>query len=377
MQTIPFSVPYTCRESAENVRYLVDHPTEVGKGVFTRKCIGWMEEKYRGYRAYLTTSCTRSLELIALGLDLQIGDEIILSPYTYVGVANAFANYGARLVFVDILPGTMNIDASLIEAAITPKTRAVIAMHYSGVGCEMEAITALCSKHDLVLIEDNAQGIEARYNDQLLGTFGDFSCLSFDLLKNISCNDGGALLFKEEFAEAMDVAFENGTNKSAFLADKVDAYEWIGKGSKFSMSEYTAAVLYPLLQRSLSINGERRSRWDALMERIGTKGGMADYLPKCMFDYEHNGHIAYLKFESMEQRNAIMDHLNRNGIQSYFHYVSLDRSVAGRTHRNTGICHAGPESDKLLRLPMHNHLTEKDMDVICRHLIHSLEFGYI
>ena len=377
MEKVSFSIPFTCEESADNVRKLIEDPQKVNSGFYTQKCVELLEAKYQGYKAYLTTSCTRSLELIALGLNLQPQDEVILSPFTYVGVGNAFANYGANLVFVDIRPETMNINADLIEAAITPKTKAIIAMHYASIGCEMEKIVDLCNHHNIALIEDNAQGTEATYHGQLLGTFGDFSCLSFDILKNISCNEGGALLLKEPFIDAFDIVYENGTNRTAFRKGKVDSYEWVDRGSKFSMSEYTAAVLYPLLIKSESINKTRRKKWDDLLSRINREESLSKYIPRAMFDYDHNGHIAYLKFESTEQRNLVMKYLNDHGIQSSFHYVSLDLSIAGQKHIHPNNFFAAQESNRLLRLPMHNYLTEDEMDRITSTLIHSLKLSYI
>ncbi len=375
MGKIAFNIPFTCAESAENVSYLVQHPEEVNKGQFIQKCKTWLEEEYPGYNAYLTSSCTRALEMAALSINIVAGDEVILSPFTYVGVGNAFAIFGAKLVYVDLHPENMNINAELIEAAITPKTRAVIAMHYASMGCDMDKITAICKKHNLVLIEDNAQGMHAYHNNKLLGTFGDFSCISFDLLKNISCNEGGVLLCKKNWEDAVDVVFENGTNRTAFRKGKVDAYEWINRGSKFVISEYNAAVLYPLLLKSKSIIEERKLIWDSLMNRIYNDEFLREFVPKTMLNATHNGHIAYLKFKSKEQRDSVMNFMNNNGVPSYFHYVSMDDSIAGKRFgvKSSMPTNAILESNCLLRLPMHNYISATDIDLIIETLSKALQ----
>jgi dTDP-4-amino-4,6-dideoxygalactose transaminase len=366
MDKIEFNIPYTCNESADNVRYLVEHPEEVNKGSYVQKCQLWLEEQYPGYTAYLTSSCTRALEMAALSMNLQPDDEIILSPFTYVGVGNAFANYGAKLVFVDVHPENMNINADLIESKITSKTRAVIAMHYASVGCEVAQIAEICKKHQIILIEDNAQSMHAHLQGKLLGTFGDFTCISFDLLKNISCNEGGVLLCKKNWEDAVDVVYENGTNRTAFRKGKVAAYEWMDRGSKFVMSEYTAAVLHPVLQKSATICKERRAIWDALMMKIYSEEKLKDYVPSVMFKAQHNGHIAYLKFKSVEQRDNVMNYMNAHEVPSFFHYVSMDDSIAGKRFGKASSMPTNAifESNCLLRLPMHNHLSSAQIGKI-------------
>lgn len=374
MNKIEFNIPYTCSESADNVRYLIENPSAVNKGIFTNKCKEWLENEYDGYTAYLTSSCTRALEMAALSMDFEPGDEIILSPFTYVGVGNAFTIFGAKLVYVDIHPENMNINADLIEAAITPRTKAVVAMHYASVGCEMHKIVDVCKRHNLVLIEDNAQGIQAYHEQKLLGTYGDFSCLSFDLMKNISCNEGGVLLCKKEWEDKVDVVFENGTNRTAFRKGKVNAYEWINRGSKFIISEYNAAVLFPLLEKSKNIITQRRAIWDSLMDEICKSESLKKFIPSVMFECAHNGHLAYLKFESPEQRNLVMKYMNTNGIPSFFHYVSMDDSIAGKRFgkENSFPTNAIYESNCLLRLPMHNYLDALQIKKIAHTLASAL-----
>ncbi len=370
-----FNIPYTCNESHDNIKNLIEHPELVNEGVFIGKCKLWFEDNYPGYTAFITTSATRALELIAVSLNLSSEDEIILSPFTYVGVGNAFSNYGAKLVYVDIEKQTMNIDASLIEAAITKQTKAVIAMHYAAIPCELEKIKSICKKYNLILIEDNAQGMQAFYNNQRLGSFGDFSCFSFDILKNISCNEGGVLLCKNEWLDAVDIAYSIGTNKTAFSKGLVDKYEWISKGSKFGMSEYTAAVLYPLLEKSAIITEERKKIWLSLYDKIKNEEQLRKFIPQIMLSTDHNGHIAYLMFENQPQRYNVMNYLNNNGIPCSFHYVPLDDSVNGRKNTaNKNVCEISlQQSNCLLRLPMHNYLTEIEQSKIVTILMEAIQ----
>lgn len=374
MDPIHFNIPFTCNQSFENIKYLIENPVLVNEGIYLKKCKDWFEECYPDHTAFMTTSCTRAMELISLSLNLSSDDEVILSPFTYVGVGNAFSNYGAKLVYVDIDPSTMNIDTKLIEAAITKKTKAIIAMHYASIPCDMEDIQSICDKYNLVLIEDNAQGIQTSYKNKLLGSFGDFSCISFDILKNISCNEGGVLLCKNEWLERVDVAYNNGTNKTAFSKGLVNKYEWTNKGSKFGMSEYTAAVLYPLLNKSAFIIAERKKIWNALFDKINQQEILKQFVPKILLEVDHNGHIAYLKFKDQEQRNKIITELNKIGIPCSFHYIPLDDSAEGK--RNSGTHKACEnslhQSNCLVRLPMHNYLSDEQQTRIVQALIEVL-----
>jgi dTDP-4-amino-4,6-dideoxygalactose transaminase len=368
-----FNIPYTCSESYENVKSLIQFPESVNDAQFLQKCILWFKETYPGYTPFMTTSCTRAMELISLSLDFKKGDEIILSPYNYVGVGNAFSNYGATLVYVDIDKDTMNIDPSLIESAITDKTKAIVAMHYAAVPCDMDRIKSLCERYNLILIEDNAQGIQSYYKDRLLGSMGDFSCLSFDMLKNISCNEGGVLLVKDKWAPQVNVAYFNGTNKTAFQNKLVSKYEWVAKGSKFLMSEYAAAVLHPLLENSVSIISQRKKIWRSLFEKLSENNILKEFVPAKLMSTDHNGHLAYLKFNS-HQRNSILNFLNKNGVPSSFHYVPLDTSVEGkRISPATEVCPVSlSESERLIRLPMHNFLKEEEQEAIVNTLLSAL-----
>lgn len=377
MTNIPFNLPYTCTESGDNVAKLVHDPHLLNGYDFTRRCASWFEAEYPGYRAFMTTSCTRALELAALALDIRPGDEVIMPSYNFVGVADAFANYGAKLVLLDIDPATMNIDAGLLECAITPRTRAVVVMHYSGVACEIEAIAECCEKHGVVLIEDNAQGLGATLNGRKLGSFGDFSCVSFDRMKNISAGEGGVLLCRPEFTDAVDVAFEKGTNKSDFIKGKAPAYEWIARGSNFSISEYNAAILLPLLEKSGEITAGRLSVWNTLYEAIRNADLPSPALPPLQYGSGHNAHIFFLKFGSRGQRDHVMASLQQSGVPAYFHYTPLHHSILGRKYlfHHTGTDLSERDSGRLLRLPMHNFLQSADICQITEALVLAVKVG--
>lgn len=366
MKKIDFNIPYTSIRSLANVQKLIDNPGLVGQLEFTDKCEQWFEERYPEHKAIMTTSCTRSLELAALAMGLNADDEVIMPAFNFVGVSNAFANYNANLVFVDILPDTMHMDPDLVERAITKKTKALVVMHYNGMGSHIETLSALCQQHGIALIEDNAQGIQTRYNSQLLGSFGDFSCISFDKLKNVSCSQGGVLLCKNEWFDKVAVPFEIGTNRYLFNKGHIDAYEWTSRGSNFAMSQYIAAVLLPLLEESETINADRRAIWNNLYDVLYEEGSLRNFLPHSFRNEVHNGHIFFLKMDDKYHRDAVINYLHSHAIGCAFHYTPLHTSKAGKGYRFV----SGEqdvtvrESDRLLRLPMHNHLKTEDVEYI-------------
>lgn len=377
MKSIPFSIPFTCKESADNVAGLIEDPILLSGYTYSNHCREWFESRFPGYRAFMTTSCTRALELAALALNIQPGDEIIMPSYNYVGVAGAFVNYGARLVLTDIEPDTMNLDVSLLERAAGPRTRAVVLMHYSGVACDIETVSAFCKARDIILIEDNAQGLGANHKGRPLGSFGDFSCVSFDRMKNVSAGEGGVLLCRPPFSEATDIAYEKGTNRSAFLRGKAPAYEWVAKGSNFSMSEYTSAILLPLLNRLESITEQRLNIWNTMYEALRDTGTLTTTLPHAQRSSGHNGHLFYLKFKNRATRDAVMNSLAREGIPAYFHYTPLHHSALGNRYPflHGGTEHAETESGRLLRLPIHNYLSEDDISRIALALSKTVNSG--
>ncbi|MEZ5009060.1 MAG: aminotransferase class V-fold PLP-dependent enzyme [Chitinophagales bacterium] len=366
MLTVPFNIPYTTKESVENVQRLVLEPVLLNQRYFSNACIKWLETVYTGYKAFLTPSATQALELLACSLEIKPGDEIIMPSFNYVGVAAAFVNHGATIVFTDIDSQTMCLEVDEVEKAITDKTKAIVVTNYNGVSYKLKTLEAICKSRNILLIEDNAQGINCMSKDQMAGTHGDFSCISFDPLKNISANEGGVLLCKEKWVDKISVHYENGTNKQAFIAGKINAYQWIDKGSRYFMSEYNAAILYPLLLQSKAILNERKQKWLALINAISTHPSIS-----CLVDHfknypDHNAHIAYVKLKTFEDRNALIKSLAAAGIQSSFHYVPLHNSPAGKLYgRCAGqLIHTEKEADRLLRLPMHNYLTDDQIDYI-------------
>lgn len=364
--TIPFNIPYTCVESFDSVQFLVNNPETIALKTYTSQCQQFFENVYVGHRAFLTPSCTRSMELVAMSMDINLGDEIIMPSYGYVGVANAFANCGATPVFADILPKTMNIDPESIERCITPRTKAVVIVHYAGVACDTALIRRICDDNGLILIEDNAQGIGCLDGDLPLGSFGDYSCISFDQMKNVNCGEGGLLLCKDHLWPKLLTAFDNGTNRHAFELKKIERYEWVGSGSKFDMSEFSAAILLPLLQKSKSILDERRQVWKQLHDRLSLASVPSNFLPATIAETPHNGHIFFVKCKDEIERSGLMRHLSELGIACAFHFSPLHSSQRAKAENWTidKDEHTTLESGRLLRLPVFNRLDEEGIDRI-------------
>ncbi|MBX7225896.1 MAG: aminotransferase class I/II-fold pyridoxal phosphate-dependent enzyme [Chitinophagales bacterium] len=360
---VPFNKLYTASRSASNIKDLIDYPERIYSGFYTKKCIAHFESLYPEYEALMTTSCTAALELIALALDFSKGEEIIMPSYNFVGVANAFALHGAKIVFADIEPHSMNIQAASIESAITKNTKAVLVMHYGGAPCEIEAIRKLCDIHHLILIEDNAQGIGVTHNGRLLGSFGDFSTISFDSQKNISCSEGGLILYKKKFKERIITVFNNGTNKAAFMQGLTPNFEWISEGLKFNMSEYNAAILSALLDEQQHILQERMERWNALFETLEQGWLPNDFLPHHLKNGIHNAHLFYVKCRQTIERDALIAYLSAKGISTQFHYMPLHHSTFAR---EKGFVmkddqYTTMEAQKLLRLPIYNALSDDEI----------------
>jgi len=364
IMSIPFNVPYTCIESSDNIWSLVDNPTQLANQTFKKKCVRFFEERFPNYKALLTSSCTSAMELIALSMGLGKGDEVIMPSFGFVGVANAFANTGVSPVFVDIIPSTMNIDPESILRSITPATRAVVIVHYAGMACATDTIRKICDDHGLLLIEDSAQGIGCSDKGRPMGSMGDFSCISFDSLKNISCGEGGLLLCKEHHWPKVLMAFNNGTNREAFERKQTNRYEWIASGSKFEMSEFSAAILHPLLLKSEYILEQRRQLWQLLYDNLLISGVPNEILPTSIANEPHNGHIFYIKCN--ENRANLISRLHGAGIACAFHYSPLHNSPRAKAAGWRMDCdsHTTIESERLLRLPIHNHLTEAQIGYI-------------
>lgn len=328
-----------------------------GDGPFGLKCQAWFEGNLGCAKALLSPSCTHALEMAALLIDIQPGDEVIMSSYTFVSTANAFVLRGARIVFVDVRPDTMNLDENLIEAAITPRTKALVPVHYAGVACEMDTINAIGQRHNLFVIEDAAQGMMSTYKGRALGTLGHLAAYSFHETKNFtSGGEGGLLIINDgQFAQRAEVLREKGTNRSQFFRGMVDKYTWIDLGSSYLPSELQAAYLWGQLERADMITTDRSTTWSAYYTAFeGIEAAAKIELPVIPENCTHNGHMFYLKCADLNERSALIDYLKQQGIMAVFHYVPLHTSPAGQRF---GRFHGGDryttrESERLVRLPM-------------------------
>ena len=365
---ISFNVPPYTGKEIEYIKQAVENQKICGDGPFTKKCNEWMEQKTGTAKCLLTTSCTHATELAALLADIKEGDEVILPSYTFVSTADAFVLRGARVVFVDIRPDTMNIDENLIEDAITDKTKAIVPVHYAGVGCEMDKIMDIANRHHLMVIEDAAQGIMSTYKGKALGTFGEFGCFSFHETKNFSMGEGGALTIRDEkYIEDAEIFREKGTDRSKYFRGQVDKYRWQNYGSSYLPSDMNAAYLYAQLELADEITRARMDRWNEYREQLS---GLAaegrielPYIP----DYcEHNAHMFYIKTKDMEERARLISFLKEKGILAVFHYVPLHSAPAGirfgRFHGEDN--YTTKESERLLRLPMFYTLTADQVEYI-------------
>lgn len=371
---IPFNVPPFLGTETEYIsEAIVGNHKICGDGPFTGKCSEWLEKKTGTARALLTTSCTHALEMAALLLDIQPGDEVIMPSFTFCSTADAFVLRGAKLVFVDIRPDTMNIDETKIEAAITSKTRAVVPVHYAGVSCEMDAIMAVAKKHGLKVVEDAAQGVMSEYKGRPLGTMGDYGCYSFHETKNYSMGEGGALLIKDpDKIEQAEIVREKGTNRSVFLRGQIDKYTWVDQGSSYLPSDMNAAYLWAQLLEADKINENRLATWGkyyAAFEQLEKEGFVER--PVIPAECRHNAHMFYLKAKDLEERTALISFLKKNGIVASFHYIPLHNAPAGKKF---GVFHGEDvyttkESDRLLRLPMYYNLTGSDSDKVIEYVI--------
>ena len=365
---IRFNVPPFTGKEMDYIRQAVENQKICGDGEFTRKCSEWIEERTGTRKCLLTTSCTHATELAALLARIQPGDEVIMPSYTFVSTADAFVLRGAVPVFVDIRPDTMNIDETLIEAAVTEKTKAVVPVHYAGVGCEMDTIMDIAARHHLYVIEDAAQGIMASYKGKPLGAIGDFGCFSFHETKNYSMGEGGALLIQhEKDIEDAEIFREKGTDRSKYYRGQVDKYRWQNYGSSYLPSELNAAYLYAQLEMADAIDEERLNLWNQYwreLEPLAEAGRIElPFIP----DYcVQNGHMFYIKNADLEERAALIDFLKENDILAVFHYIPLHSAPAGlkygRFHGEDR--YTTRESERLLRLPMYYRLKEDQVSFI-------------
>lgn len=344
-----------------------------GDGVFTQKCHSWFETNFETPKALLTTSCTHALEMAAILADIQPGDEVIAPSYTFVSTVNAFVLRGAKIIFVDIRPDTMNIDETLIEQAITEKTKVIVPVHYAGVSCEMDTIIAIAKKYNLVVVEDAAQGVMSTYKGRALGTIGDLGCFSFHDTKNYTMGEGGALLIhNNHYKERAEIIREKGTNRSKFFRGQVDKYTWVDVGSSYLPSELNAAYLYGQLKQAKKINDDRLKSWNVyyneLSELALEKLIELPFIPK---DCKHNAHMFYIKCKNLQERTELISFLKEMQISTAFHYVPLHSSEAGLKYgefRGDDLF-TTVESERLLRLPMYYGLREEEIQCVCQMII--------
>ena len=365
---IDFNRPAFVGKELDYIKDAVQRGMLCGDGEYTKKCSGWMQERFRVNHVMLTTSCTHALEMAAYLADIQPGDEVIMPSYTFVSTADAFVLRGAKIVFVDIRPDTMNMDEKLIEQAITPRTRAIVPVHYAGVACEMDEIMRIADKYGLKVIEDAAQGVDAFYKGRGLGTIGDFGCYSFHETKNYTMGEGGALLFQDEkYLERAEVLREKGTDRSKFFRGQVDKYRWVDYGSSYLPSELNAAYLFAQLEACEEISGKRMEIYNYYhrnLEALAREGKIEQpFVPEAC---THNAHMYYIKVRDIKVRGRLIQYLRERGICSVFHYVPLHTAPAGQKFgRFAGEdVYTTRESERLLRLPMFYNLDMDDVKQI-------------
>ena len=365
---ISFNVPPVVGNELKYIEQAIGNHKICGDGEFTKKCSAWMEEKTGTAKALLTTSCTHATEMAALLADIQPVDEVVMPSFTFVSTADAFVLRGAKVKFVDIRPDTMNIDETLIEDAITDKTKAIVPVHYAGVGCEMDTIMDIARKHHLLVIEDAAQGVMSSYKGKALGTIGDYGCYSFHETKNYSMGEGGALLIKDpDMIERAEIVREKGTNRSKFFRGQIDKYTWVDAGSSYLPSELNAAYLWAQLEQADMVNDNRLKSWNLYKELL-TPIAEKEYitLPYIPEECTHNAHMFYIKTKNLEERSALISYLKENGVLAVFHYIPLHGAPAGQKYGEFigEDKYTTRESERLVRLPMYYNLSEEDITYV-------------
>lgn len=367
---INFNIPPFIGKELDYVKEAIkDNHKICGDGPFTKKCNKWIEEKFLVDKVLLTTSCTHALEMAAILANIKEGDEVITTSFTFVSTVNAFVLRGAKIVFVDIRPDTMNIDENLIETAISEKTKVIVPVHYAGVACEMDKIMEIAKKYNLIVVEDAAQGVMSKYKERALGTIGDFGCFSFHETKNYSMGEGGALLIRNNnFSERAEIIREKGTDRSKFFRGQVDKYTWVDMGSSYLPSELNAAYLYAQLENADEINENRLKSWNSYNKNLKElEDKKILELPKIPKECTHNAHMFYIKCKNLEERSKLIEFLKGNLIYSVFHYIPLHTTEAGKKFGrfNGKDIFTTQESERLLRLPMYYGLKEEEIFYIC------------
>ncbi len=361
---IPFNRPSTVGNEMEYIRQAIDAGQISGDGIFTKKCSHLLEQALGVPKVLLTTSCTHALEMFALLLNIGPGDEVLIPSFTFVSTVNAFVLRGARPVFVDIRADTLNLDESLLEAKITPRTKAIVPVHYAGIGCEMEVILEVARRHNLAVVEDNAHGLFGRYKGKYLGTFGAMAAQSFHETKNFSCGEGGALLINDPaLIEKAEIIREKGTNRSRFFRGQVDKYTWVDVGSSYLPADILAAYLYAQLENRDKVQSKRKKIWERYYQDLGDWAADHDIrLPYIPAECDQPYHMFYLLLPNLDRRQGLIAHLRQRGILSVFHYLPLHLSEMGqRLGGRAGDCPVTEDvSDRLVRLPFYYSLSDED-----------------
>ncbi len=363
---IYFNIPPVVGNEIEMIQDAIHLRKICGDGKYTHLCNKWFQEKTGAKGALLTTSCTHATELAALLCGIEKGDEVIMPSYTFVSTADAFVLRGAKIVFVDIRPDTMNINENLIEAAITKHTKAIVPVHYAGVGCEMEQIMEIAKQYHLYVIEDAAQGVMSEYQGKALGAIGDIGCYSFHETKNFSMGEGGAILLREDDKlELAEIIREKGTNRSKFFRGQVDKYTWVEAGSSYLPSELNAAYLWAQLQNAEEITSNRMAAWNQYYQELKdlSDSGKIE-LPCIPKECKHNAHMFYIKAKDLQERTKLIAYLKENGVMAVFHYIPLHTAPAGKKYGifNGQDMYTTKESERLVRLPLYYGITAEDID---------------
>ena len=367
--TIPQLIPTTLKESKHLISQIFDDPSLFASQKYSSLCEKWLSDNLFNRRpVFLTTSGTRALELIAASMNLEKDDEIIFPSYTFVGTANPFVLFGVKPVFVDVFNDSLSLNINLLEQAITPKTKAVLVVHYNGIGQNIEKLLKIVKARNLILIEDNAQGFKCKYKSKYLGTFGDFSILSFNYTKNIQCGEGGALIVNnDKYLEKVQNIYHLGTNRLDFLNKKVSNYEWVSKGSKFYPSQLESAMLLPQLINCKKILSDRLRAWKLYYTLLSKNKVILEKvdLPVHFADCEHTAHIFYIRTKKLLDKAGLISYLKKRGISAYSHYTPLHLSKYGKKH---GVCVAGHVSEKinnsLIRLPLYSKITANEINMV-------------
>ncbi|HXK79609.1 MAG TPA: dTDP-4-amino-4,6-dideoxygalactose transaminase [Kiritimatiellia bacterium] len=378
MTPIPFNKPFLTGKETDYIRQAVESGKISGNGAFTQNCQRLLERRYDFRKVLLTTSCTDALEMAAILSGVGPGDEVIVPSFTFVTSALAFVRQGAKIVFADSRAAHPNLDVSALEALITPRTKAIVVVHYAGVACDMDAVMALAKQHNLLVVEDAAQAIDATYKGQPLGGIGHFGCFSFHETKNIISGEGGALVVNDEqYIRRSEIIWEKGTNRAEFFRGEVNKYGWVDTGSSFLPSEIIAAFLYAQLEQLDKIQAKRKALWATYAQGLGPLADQGIIILPSIPDYaSNNAHMFYLVCRSLPERSALIAHLKRAGILAVFHYLSLHKSpFYAAKHDGRELPNANRFADCLLRLPMFYDLTVDQVQEVCSQIIAFYSHG--